>query len=43
MNNFFMDDFKRKVVMGNKKKELDVKQLIAQNEQERKKRQLIKL
>lgn len=37
------DEFKNKVNMGNKKKDLNVKSLVAQNEQERKKRALIKL
>ena len=37
-----MDDFKTKVVMGNKKKDVDVKTLMAQNEAERKKRQVAK-
>lgn len=46
MDKFLFDDFKggKGVVnMGNKKKELDVKSLIIQNDQERNKRQLIKL
>ena len=40
---FFFEEPKRQVVMGNKRKELDVKELMQQNEAERKKRQLIKL
>ena len=43
MDNFFYDDTKKKVVMGNKKKDVDVKSLIMQNEEERKKRALHKL
>jgi hypothetical protein len=44
MDSFFYDDMKKKnVVMGNKKKEVDVKELMLQNEAERKKRQLHKL
>ena len=43
-DNFFYDDMNKKnVVMGNKKKEVDVKELMQQNEAERKKRQLHKL
>ncbi len=42
MSNFFMDDHKTKVVMGNKKKDVDVKTLMAQNEVERKKRLVAK-
>ncbi len=42
MDKFFFDD-KKKVVMGNKKKDVDVKGLMQQNEDERKKRQLHKL
>jgi hypothetical protein len=39
MDNFFYDDMKKKnVVMGNKKKEVGVKELMGENEAERKKR-----
>jgi hypothetical protein len=44
MDNFFYDDMKkRNVVMGNKKNEVGVKELMLQNEAERKKRQFHKL
>ena len=44
MDNFFFDDMnKRNVVMGNKKKDVDVKELMAQNDLKRKQRQLEKL
>lgn len=46
MDKFFMgaEDFKKtKVTMGNKKKEIDVKQLVAQSDFERQKRKLEKL
>lgn len=43
MDRFMFDDFKNKVNMGNKKKDLDVKALMQQTDLERKKRQLAKL
>jgi hypothetical protein len=39
MDNFFFDDMKkRNVVMGNKKKDVDVKELMLQNDLKRKQR-----